>query len=65
MDNEAAWASPGAREKSGKAGRRAGESVQWNPELIGGFRGVGSECQPISAGCRSAFVSAENVNLEI
>ena len=34
-----------------------GKAYRWNPKLIGGFRGVGSEDQPISAGCRSAFVS--------
>ena len=34
-----------------------GKAYRWNPELIGWFRGVGSECWPISAGCRSAFIS--------
>ena len=34
-----------------------GKAYRWNPELIGWFRGVGSECRPISTGCRSAFVS--------
>ena len=34
-----------------------GKAYRWNPELIGGFRGVGSGDQPISAGCHSAFVS--------
>ena len=38
-----------------------GKAYRWNPELIGGFRGVGSGDRPISTGCCSAFISVCSV----
>ena len=40
-----------------KWARALGKAYRWNPELIGGFRGVGSGDRPISTGCCSTFVS--------